>query len=78
MDRINIEVNKNSLVVLVGDNKNTVHPKRIGTEFKKRLRKSIPYYVLLVPAATAFIIFSTIPLFYGVILSFKDFRIRES
>jgi len=43
-----------------------------GLKFGKRLKMSVPVYILLLPAVVLLIVFHYMPI-YGIIISFKDF-----
>lgn len=49
-----------------------LEPARKNTVFMKRLKKSIPLYILLIPSFILLVLFAYIPL-YGVVIAFKQY-----
>ena len=44
---------------------------------KKQIKKSIPLYVLMLPAMIYLLLFNYVPM-YGVQIAFKDYRLQQS
>lgn len=56
---------------------NTLHPDmKIQSDFKKRVRKSIPYYVLIAIPLIYLLVFRYYPML-GIQIAFKDYKIRQ-